>query len=136
MKSPHPRAAASIAAHFRLIARTAAIPASGTTTVHEPMTAIAVATAHKIETRCSISPTSFDWEWRRSTRLRRDGACRQRLTSAADATAPAPKETPQTPAQGEAKASAPRGRARTSAIGWPMAVIFPRSTAARETGRS
>ena len=114
MKSPHPRAAASIAAHFRLIARTGAIAASGTTTVDEPMTAIAVATAHKIETRCSIRPTSFDWEWRRSTRLRRDGACRQRLTSAADATAPPPKKAAQSPAQGEANANALSGRARIS----------------------
>ena len=49
-------------AHFRLSARTAATAASGTTVTHEPITAVVVATAHRIETRCSIMPTSFDWE--------------------------------------------------------------------------
>ena len=36
--------------------------ASGTIVAHEPMTAVVVATAHRIETRCSIMPTSFDCE--------------------------------------------------------------------------
>jgi hypothetical protein len=49
-------------AHFQLSANTAATAASGTMVVHEPITAAAVATAHRIETRCSIMPTSFDWE--------------------------------------------------------------------------
>ena len=35
--------------------------ASGTSVAHEPITAVVVATAHRIETRCSITPTSFDW---------------------------------------------------------------------------
>ena len=50
------------AAHFRLSASTAAMAAIGTTVVHEPITAVVVATAHRIETRCSIMPTSFDCE--------------------------------------------------------------------------
>ncbi len=53
------RAGDAIAAHFHLIANTAATAARGTSTAHEPMTA---ATAHRIETRCSISTTSFDCE--------------------------------------------------------------------------
>ncbi len=43
------------------VAKTAATAARGTA-AHEPMTAIAVATAHRIDTRCSISRTSFDCE--------------------------------------------------------------------------
>ena len=105
---PHARAAT--AAHFQLSARTPATAARGTTVAHEPITAAAVAIAHRIETRCSIMPTSFDWEWRRSTRPRRDGAWRQRLTSAAEAIAPAPNRSAQSPAQGEAKANAARGK--------------------------
>ena len=56
------RAGDAIATHFHLIANTAATAARGTSTAHEPMTAIAAATAHKFETRCSISTTSFDCE--------------------------------------------------------------------------
>ena len=47
---------------LQMPARTPAMAASGTTVAHEPMTAVVVATAHRIETRCSIMPTSFDWE--------------------------------------------------------------------------
>ena len=56
------RAGDAIAAHFRLSAKTAAIAARGTNVAHEPITAVVVATAHRIETRCSIMPTSFDCE--------------------------------------------------------------------------
>ena len=101
---------------------------------HEPITAVVVATAHRIDTRCSIMPTSFDCEWRRSTRPRRDGACRQRLTSAAEAIAPAPNSSAQSPAQGEANANAATGRARMSAIGWHIAAILARSMTARGRG--
>src|ERR1700733_1751396 len=130
----HARAGGGAAAHFRLSARTATTAARGTTVAHEPITAVVVAIAHRIETRCSIMPTSFDCEWRRSTRPRRDGAWRQRLTSAAEATAPAPNRSAQSPAQGEAKANTARGRLRMSAIGWPMAAILARSIAARAKG--
>jgi hypothetical protein len=56
------RAGVAIAAHFRLSAKTAAIAARGTNVAHEPITAVVVATAHRIETRCSIMPTSLDCE--------------------------------------------------------------------------
>src|ERR1700722_20204816 len=128
------RAGAAAAAHFRLSAKTAAIAARGSTVAHEPITAVVVATAHRTETRCSIMPTSFDCEWRRRTRPRRDGAWRQRLTSAAEAIAPAPNRSAQNPAQGEAKANGARGKARISAIGWPIAAILARSMAARGSG--
>lgn len=56
------RAGEATSAHFQLIANMAATAARGTTAAHEPMTAIAAETAQRIETRCSISPTSFDCE--------------------------------------------------------------------------
>jgi hypothetical protein len=59
---PNRRADVAVAAHLRLIAKTPATAASGTTVAHEPITAVVVATAHRIETRCSIMPTSFDCE--------------------------------------------------------------------------
>ena len=62
-RSPRPsQPRAGAAAHFRLSARTAATAARGTKVAHEPITAVVVATAHRIETRCSIMPTSFDCE--------------------------------------------------------------------------
>ncbi len=57
-----PQPGAGVAAHLRLSARTAATAARGTNVAHEPITAVVVAIAHRIETRCSIMPTSFDWE--------------------------------------------------------------------------
>ncbi len=60
--SRHARTADGWGAHFRLSASTAAMAASGTTVAHEPITAVVVAIAHRIETRCSIMPTSFDCE--------------------------------------------------------------------------
>jgi hypothetical protein len=55
------------------------------------------------------------------------------LTSAAEAIAPAPNAKAQNPAHGEAKPNAARGKARMSAIAWPMAAILARSMTGRET---
>jgi hypothetical protein len=56
------------------------------------------------------------------------------LISAAEAIAPAPKRSAQSPAQGEAMAKAASGKVRISAIGWPMAAILARSMTARVSG--